>query len=133
MIKKLSIIIALALLTGSVFAQFIIKEKFPLTYKKIKETASKKYPDNYEMQKYLINNQCDAMNEYFTLKEKYLDIPEDDFTKIKFNAIDKWSDKKDCKIEFMEIDEYYACSGINWEMVVYTIKNQCDAYIELKK
>ncbi|MCK9421135.1 MAG: hypothetical protein M0Q38_00900 [Bacteroidales bacterium] len=112
-----------------------VKLEMPLTYANIAKNAAKKWPGDFEMQKYTIDNQCKAFNEYLKLSKNH-SVPDDVYLQCAMLAWDKWcdSDWVKCLKENKEfgLDTVDACWNADWEMVVYTIKNQIEAYNSLK-
>lgn len=133
--KKLILFISI-FISINTFAQDEVdqtKHICPLTYRVISDNAEKEWPDDYEMQKYFIKKQCSALVEYIQMK--YRDIPSEIYSKIHIKALREWSknDIGQCQndAKSKKFDEMSACFDADWEMVVYTIKKQCDAYIDL--
>ncbi len=131
--KKVLIIFLMTSVFASAYSQCILKEKMPLTYSKIAARAEAEWPADFEMQKYTIDKQCNAFVEYVGLRDVYNDIPKETFSLISVNALIEWSagNIEDCMAIVADIDTKTACQDSDWEMVVYEIKKQADAYREL--
>jgi len=106
-----------------------IKENSPELYRAIANKAEKEWPNDYQMQAYVIDQQCDAFFEFVSLKAEKVGIPNEVFGRIQLDALKEWSvnSYEDCKNE----KETFACLDADWTMVVYVIKNQIEAYKEL--
>lgn len=76
----------------------------------IHDFAEKKWPNDYEMQKYEIDKQIEAYN-WLSSNSSYSGVPQDIYDQIKSSAADKWAD--------------------DYEMRQYEVKKQSDAYISL--
>ena len=90
-----------------------VKSNLPIDYELLKKYAENKWNDDYEMIVYTINNQAEAMLEMVELKR------ESDYDEgLMVAAFLKWKDKS------IEIEgEYF----VDYEMLVYTYKNQLEA------
>ncbi len=111
-----------------------IKTNFPKTHATIKSMAAKEWPGDYEILAYRIKTLCNAMHEYFTLNAESLGIPEDVYSDISSTAIVEWAENPDFGTqcdglsELQEADCVYSIIRADWEMVVYEIKKQAEAY-----
>ncbi len=119
--KKFLLIFSLVVLQICLFAQEkdFVKKEMHLTYDNIAKKAAKKWPGDFEMQKYTIDEQCKALVEYINLSSNYT-IPKDIFYQIKGLAYDKWceNDWVKCSQDNTTLDANYACFSADWEMIV---------------
>lgn len=136
--KKFILILSISILTPfTLLSQdysSTIKRLMPKTYTIIAENASSKWQGDYEMQKYYIKQQCNALREYLHLQEMYKSLPDEVYKEINSAAKEKWCKNKDivnCILYSSNKDEPLSCYDADWEMLVYTIKNQIQAYYSL--
>jgi hypothetical protein len=117
------------------FAQVKLKEEMPLTYDAICKKAADQWPGDFEMQKFTIEKQCTAYYEYAELMNNN-PVPKDIMQQITTPALKDWceNDWIGCVDNLIEkgTDETYACWKADWEMIVFTIKKQVEAYNALK-
>jgi hypothetical protein len=133
--KKFILLICLGLLSVNLFSQIDVKNELPLIYANIKQKAADKWPGDYEMQKFLIDKQCKAFNEYIKLKDDY-SVPKEVYAEVWTRSLDKWctNDWVKCMDDNKDqgLDKTYSCFGADWEMIVFTMKKQFEAYESLK-
>lgn len=135
---NLLLTISILLLSFTVNAQVNatqhVKKKLPLTYKTIVLNSAEIWGDDFEMQKHRIDKQCEAIVYYLKLNLTYK-LPEDTFTLICFNALDKYSDNdiEKCIEGEFTFDSLGECLDLDWEMVSYEVEKQCQAYNELNE
>jgi hypothetical protein len=112
-----------------------VKNVTPKTYSKIAQNASKEWPTDFEMQKYVIEKQCKALREYMRIA-RMSQIPNKAFKVIENAALKEWckNDWVECYKEFEkgDTDAYFSCLDANWEMLVYVINKQIEAYEALQ-
>jgi len=136
--KKIIFMLIMSIMQICLFAQenkqINVRQVLPLLYANIAKKAADKWPGDYEMQKYTIEKECNAYIEYIAIRTKTNSIPEDVLKQVCIAALDKWcnNDWKNCVNETTEIDAMHACWDADWEMIVYTMKKQFDAYNSLK-
>jgi len=111
-----------------------VKTNFPKTHATIKSMAAKEWPGDYEMQAYKIMSLCNALHEYITLDAKDFGIPEEVYSDISSTAVVEWSENPDFGTKcddlsgIQRVDCAYSILRADWEMVVYEIKKQAEAY-----
>jgi hypothetical protein len=140
--KKLQILIlGMLMITLTSFGQTeSVKNTYPKCYSLIVSNAKLKWDADFEMQVYTIKKQCNALNEYLEIDHN--SVSKEDWNAINFNALEKWSEHPDftsaLKLAGSEteptkkLDIVWSYLNIDWEMVVYTIKKQIEAYNMLK-
>lgn len=144
--KKLYFLFFLTIMSLGLFAQIDVKKEYPLTYANIAKNAANEWPDDYTMQKYVIDQQCKAYNEFKELRASAI-VPKDIMTNIMVLALKDWckEDWVKCTNTFIikdpnktsetskrEIDSVQACWSADWTMIVYIMKQQIEAYNSLK-
>jgi hypothetical protein len=118
-----------------------IKQYLPKSYSIIAASAVKEWPGDYEMQAYKIKNQCNSYFTYLYLSAAKLQIPEAVLTEIKSKAIIEWGKNSLVELgsrcegleEVKKIDCIYSFVEADWDMVIYVINNQIEAYKSLNK
>jgi hypothetical protein len=114
-----------------------IKSNFPKTHAVIYSESVKEWPGDYEMQAYRIRNQCNALNEYIQLSLTQTSIPSTVLKGIKQKSLIEWSKNTNtgttCDIlaGIPRLDCIYSILNADWEMVIYTVNNQIEAYESL--
>lgn len=140
--KKIVTFLVMMFIVGIVFGQntAIVKTQYPLVYEKIAKQSENKWPGDYQMQKYTIGLECDSFIEFLDLfsgrVSKYIFIPKNVISETISKAFGDWSQNPnwtECwKIEKgKNLDDVFSCCDPDWQMIVYTMKNQYDAYLEL--
>lgn len=116
-----------------------VKKNFPKTHAVITSEASKEWPGDYEMQAYKIKGQCNSFYEYLYISSPSSKIPENILDEIKSKAIVEWGKnpdfgtKCDSFVGVPKLDCAYSYINADWDMVMYVVKNQIEAYKSLNK
>jgi hypothetical protein len=117
-----------------------VKENYPKVYSAITVAVEKEWPDDYDVQLYTINLQCDSFYEYISLSSLKAGIPDDIFKQIKNKALKEWSKTsidaaytkcRDAEGEKL-LDCFYSTLNPDWSVIIYTINNQIESYRALK-
>jgi len=115
-----------------------IKELMPNTYSQIAQKAAKEWSSDFEMQKYVIKKQCIALMDLVKLMQN-VDIPNNVFNDIMLATCREWcqGDPIKCKEKYQNYkgkvyDDFLSCLNGDWEMIVYVLNKQIQAYKDLQ-
>jgi hypothetical protein len=106
-----------------------VKEAFPKVYHNIYNKAEKEWVNDYKMQAYVIDKQCDAFIEFLTYDSEKTNVPPNVLSKIHVSALKDWS--ANSFEECLNEKDMFACADADWTMVIYVVKEQVEAYKKL--
>lgn len=131
--KKLITILTLILLTTSFaisqdkyvewakeMSKTMIAKGFEDTHGLIVKQANEEWKGDYNMIAYEIKRQCKALYEFIHMKTP-IGMPENTFHTVQLNAMMGWT----------EYDSNDKMIKADWVMILYEMKNQIEAYLEI--